>query len=396
MALFYRAQLRRLMLGTGLGLIAVALSGCGSIDDALFGDQAAAPSPAAQTAQATPAPAPEAPVSAPPSDQAAPETTPTPAPAPPPADLGITLASIEPATSTGTAVGQTVDRLHGEMASLHDKVAADLQQFASLKNAGAQNVTTYEEAKSHIVIRLQVGTTRGNPDLVSEWNAGQSALDALTGNINSLATLGTEISTDAGRAHTGRNTIADTFNMAGANDEDHRQLNVLQTEADQLVGALDQMQRSLSQTVQRQTAFVANERGNLTTLASAIKNGELYPTTDMPATASLAPSAATASSPGSAIVTIRFDRKKTDFEQELYAALNKALQSKPGATFRVVAVSPTGGSAAAMQTAQSDAHRHAQEVLKSMTDMGVPAARVSVSSSTDPSVSTGEVRVFAK
>jgi len=402
MRLSQAARTRFVALTLGLGSVGVGLAGCGTVDDALFGNQAAAPTPAARTAEAAPAPDAGAPAS---SDTAAPATDnsqsadTSSAPAAPVAspanDLGLTLGAIEPGADTSTPVGQNVTRLRGELSALHDKVAADLQQYGTLKSAAVQDVTTYQEAKSHIVIRLQVGTTKGNPELVSAWNTAQSALDTLTGNINSFAALATELTTDTGRGHTERDTIGDTFNMAGGTDEDRRQLTVLQQEAAQLVGVLDRVQAEVTRNVQRQTVFVGHERTNLTSLESDIKNGELYAGTQTASSA--APSmAADAGDAGKTVVTIKFDRAKVDYEQDLYTALNSALQAKPGASFRVVAVSPTGGSAAAVEKAQRDAQHHAQAVLKSMTDMGVPAARVGISSSTDPAVTSTEVRVYEK
>jgi hypothetical protein len=99
---------------------------------------------------------------------------------------------------------------------------------------------------------------------------------------------------------------------------------------------------------------------------------------------------------GTPLVTIRFDRPKVDYQQILYAALTQALQTRPGAAFSIVAVSPTRGTVTAVQLAQTAAQRHAQDVLRSMTDMGVPAARLAVTSQTDPGVSSNEVRVFIR
>jgi hypothetical protein len=95
-------------------------------------------------------------------------------------------------------------------------------------------------------------------------------------------------------------------------------------------------------------------------------------------------------------VVVRFDRPNVDYQQVLYAALNQALQSRPNANFQVVAVSPTRGNAASVQMAQTTARRHAQDVMRSMTDMGVPASRLNVASSTDPSAASSEVRVFIR
>jgi len=99
---------------------------------------------------------------------------------------------------------------------------------------------------------------------------------------------------------------------------------------------------------------------------------------------------------GAPLVVVKFDRPNVDYQQILYAALNQALQSRPGANFQVVAVSPTRGTAASVQMAQSTARRHAQDVMRTMTDMGVPATRLNVASTTDPNATSSEVRVFVR
>jgi len=173
-------------------------------------------------------------------------------------------------------------------------------------------------------------------------------------------------------------------------------LSVLEDETNQTIVLIDRLLREVSEDVQRQTAYAANERANLTTLAGAIKNGELY-TSDLGAPLLASTQPAMSSGYGnSALVTIKFDRPNVDYQQILYTALTQALQSRPGAQFQVTAVSPTRGTAAAVQLAQTDAKRHAQEVLRSMTDMGVPASRLTVSSMTDPGLGNTEVRVYVR
>ena len=93
---------------------------------------------------------------------------------------------------------------------------------------------------------------------------------------------------------------------------------------------------------------------------------------------------------------IKFDRPDVNYQQILYAALNQALQSRPSAGFEVVAVSPSRGNAASVQIGQTTARRHAQDVMRSMTDMGVPATRLGVASTTDPGAGGNEVRVFVR
>jgi hypothetical protein len=309
---------------------------------------------------------------------------------------GITPVQIEPGSNTGTAVSSTVANLRAQIVSIEDHLGANAQRLAGLHGQTGENATSYHEAKARITARLQGGTTRGNPELVAEWNTAQSALDQLSININALNSLGTVVANDSSTAHYVLDQITATFNVSGAVDEDHRQLSVLEDETNQTIILIDRLLKNVSDDIQRQTAYTANERANLTTLAGAIKNGELYGG-DLGGAPLLAMSSSTSSSySGTPLVVIRFDHNNVQYQQILYAALSQALQARPGAGFSVVAVSPTRGSVTAVQLAQTAAKRHAQEVMRSITDMGVPASRLQVASSTDPNATSSEVRVFVR
>jgi len=211
--------------------------------------------------------------------------------------------------------------------------------------------------------------------------------------------LGGDVANDSSTTHFVLDQITATFNVSGAVDEDHRQLSVLEDETNQTIILIDRLLKNVADDVQRQTAYAANERANLTTLASAIKNGELYGSdlaAPMVTSQGGGGGAMQVAAGGTPLVVIRFDRPNVDYQQILYAALSQALQSRPGAGFSVVAVSPTRGSVEAVQLAQTSAKRHAQEVMRSITEMGVPASRLGVASSTDPGATASEVRVFVR
>jgi hypothetical protein len=415
-----------------LALVAsLGLVGCSDIDNAMFGsdsseapasaepgtlppsgDQSAQQAPSNQVAS-NPAPSNPAPAYQPPAQQpvqqqpldnepgtlpAEPQAAPAqPAMAPAGGAMGgVMPIQIEPGSNTGTAVSSMVASLRAQVMSLQNHIASTSQRLAGMHGQAAENSTAYHEAKARITARLQVGTTRGNPELVAEWNTAQASLDQLSSNINALSALGTEISNDSSNAHYVLDQISATMNVSGAVDEDHRQLSVLEDETNQTVILIDRLLKNVSDDVQRQTAYTANERANLTTLAGAIKAGELYGG-DMGSPLLAASSASSVGSyGGTPLVVIRFDRNNVDYQQILYAALSQALQTRPGAGFSVVAVSPTRGTVTAVQLAQSAAKRHAQEVMRSITDMGVPASRLAVASSTDPNATSSEVRVFVR
>jgi hypothetical protein len=389
-----------------LALVAsLGLAGCSDVDDALFGasdetdmTQGAAAPGTLPSSQQQPQPAPQSQTYNAPQYSSSAGTLPdqTQASAPMMSSAGnITPIQIDGGSNTGTAVSNTIANLRGQMVSLENHLASNAQQLAGLHGQAAANATNYHEAKARITARLQVGTTRGNPELVAEWNTAQAALDQLTININSLNSLGTNVANDSSTAHYVLDQITATFNVSGAVDEDHRQLSVLEDETNQTIILIDRLLKNVSDDVQRQTAYAGNERANLTTLAAAIKNGELYGAElGSPMLASTTPMAT--SYGGTPLVVIRFDHANVDYQQILYAALNQALQTRPGAGFSVVAVSPTRGTVAAVQLAQTAAKRHAQEVMRSITDMGVPASRLAVASSTDPNATSSEVRVFVR
>jgi hypothetical protein len=307
----------------------------------------------------------------------------------------ITPIAIDPGSDTGTAVNKTIQALRTQMMGVEQKLAANAQRLSDLRNNGANAAGSYQQYKALITTRLQVGTTKGNPELVGQWNNAQASLDALSANINQLNALGTDITNDSSTAHFALDQIGATFNVSGAVDEDHRQLSLLEDETSQTIVLIDRLLKEVSDDVQRQTAYAANERANLTQLSSAIKNGELYG--GVPGiSAAQATGGIQLATAGAPLVVIRFDRPDVDYQQILYTALNQALQSRPNAGFEVVAVAPTRGNAASVQIAQTTAKRHAQEVMRSMTDMGVPATRMGVASATDQAATASEVRVFVR
>jgi hypothetical protein len=362
-------------LSAGLGLAA-----CSDMDsmfgDDTSGDMSAADAPSAAANSAPPTAA---------------SAFPSPATVPGGVSVAtITPLSIDAGPDTGTGVNKTIQSLRAQVSGLQQKLASNSAQLANLRNAGAGAAGAYQQARAHITTRLQVGTTRGNPELVAEWNTAQGQLDALSSNINALNTLGTDVTNDSSTAHYALNQIDATFNVSGAVDEDHRQLQLLEDETSQTIVMIDRLLKEVSDAVQRQTAYVGTERSNLTTLAASIKSGEMF------GGGVIAPIGFQSTGGGTPLVVVKFDHPDVDYQQILYAALNQALQNRPGASFQVVAVSPTRGTAASVQIAQTTARRHAQDVMRSMTDMGVPASRLAVASTTDPGTAVSEVRVFVR
>ncbi|MBL4739824.1 MAG: hypothetical protein JKY12_02460 [Sneathiella sp.] len=316
---------------------------------------------------------------------------------------GVTMAP-----NTGTFVGQKVAVLRSELGALQERLKLRNQQLQQIRTTTIGNSQTYHGTIAAINTRLQVGTTPGNPVLINQWNQGQLQLERIGADISSMNSLANAVASDSSMSAYLLESTRAAYGLSGAIEEDHRQLAILEDETNRTVVLVDRLLNELSEDISRQTAYVGNERSNLTTLSHSIKNGELLGSS-LASRAFLAPAPVASSSPvigartqnfasGSRqpLVVIRFDRPDVPYEQALYTAVNRTLQGRPQSVFDVVAISPIQGGAASVALSQSKATRNAQRVLRSLTDMGLPASRISLSASSSAQAATSEVHIYVR
>ena len=328
--------------------------------------------------------------------------------APPPA-LGTTSFAPSPvmaAQPTGTLVGRKVAQLRSELATLRENVRQHDDGLQKVRRTTTENAERYHGTVAAINARLQLGTTPGNPVLVGQWNAAQSELDRIGLDIVEMNGLANAVAADSAMVSYVLETTRATYGLQGAIDEDHRQLAVLEDETNRTRVMIDRLLNELSEDVGRQTAYVGNERRNLTALSLAIKNGEYYGRSlssraYLPAVspAGAAPSGSggnLAAADRRPLVVVRFDRADVPYQQALYNAVSRALERHPQATFELVAVTPSQGTPAENALNASRAKRHADDVLRTLAEMGLSANRVNLSSMTSPDAVTSEVHVYVQ
>ena len=351
-----------------------------------------------------------APVSAPQPTMAAQSMSATPPPA-----LGTTNFVPPPVSSpqaTGTFVGQKVSQHRNELRSMQSAINEHNRKLQEIRNVSTANAQRYHGTVAAVTARLQLGTTPGNPVLVNQWNAAQLALDRISSDITGMTSLGNSVATDSAMASYLLESLRATYGLSGAIDEDHRQLGILEDETNRTVVMIDRLLNELSEDIARQTTYVGNARGDLTTLSLAVKNGEMYGSSlSNRAFATAAPIASRAplatripppdgrmiaASGRRPLVVIRFDRPDVPYQQALYTAVKKAQERKPSAHFDLVAVAPSNGSPAQVQLAQSRSKRYAQDVLRTLSDMGLPSDMVSLSATTSGSTATNEVHIYVR
>lgn len=331
-----------------------------------------------------------------------------------PPQLGTTNFQVQapqPGQPTGTFVGNKVVQLRDDLSRLQTSISQHNRDLQAARQQTIGNAGAYHSRVAAIEARLQVGTTPGNPRLVSDWNQAQQQLETVNADIGSMNNLSNRVSADAAMSAYLLEATRAAFGLSGAVDEDHRQLEVLEDDVNKTVVLIQRLLTELSTDIARQSTYVANERADLNTLALAIKNGEMFGRS-LSSRAMLAGGSYVATSPGNPAVTsvargsaasgrrplvvIRFDRPNVQYQQALYTAVSRALERRPNASFDLVAVSPLQGSSAQAALNSSTARKNAQTVLRSLTDMGLPTDRVMLSAQSAPDASSNEVRIFVR
>ncbi len=310
------------------------------------------------------------------------------------------------AENTGTFVGQKVAQHRGELLSLQSIIAQRNEQLQVSRQRTKEDSQRYHGTIAAIKARLQIGTTPGNPILTSQWQTAQLELERLNADVSELNSLANSVASDSAMAAYLLEAARATYGLAGAIDEDHRQLTILEDETNRTVVLIDRLLNELSEDISRQTSYIGNERRNLNVIGLAIQNGEILGNSLFNrAFANAAPVGAGAPTPAAAVglppgqqplVIIRFDRSNVQFQQPLYNAISEALERRPLATFDLVAIAATGGTAAEAALNVSRVKQNADDVVRALADMGLPAERLRLSSTSSSDNAINEIRIYVR
>lgn len=331
---------------------------------------------------------------------------------------------ITPAVSSQTVVGRQIAQLRTDLNNLTTEVNGYAATQNDLRNRNQSMAQSYYNIVGEINAKLQTGTTPGNPRLVQRWQEASNSLDQFAQTSNEMNNLSSRIANSASMANYLLDSVRATYSLSGAVEEDHQALRQLEDDVQRSVVSIQRAYQDLTQDVSRQNAYIASERRNLQTLSLAIARGEVYgqnlgniaamgaanasmvapaPTTavaseNLPSgvlgqipvqQASAAPAAKTP------FVIIRFDREDVDYGQPLYQAMSQALEKNPMGNFEVVAVSPrSGGTKQAL--AGTTARKKAEDVMRTMSEMGVPADRMQLTTATNANSGSPEVHIFLR
>ncbi len=312
--------------------------------------------------------------------------------------------------TSDTIVSRKIGDIHRDLGNLQNDMAKLSERMLSLEKINQTNAAEYYADTATISTQLQSGTTPGNPRLLQKLATAQDSLDRLARNVNDMNELAIEITKSGSVASYLLEGTRSAYGLTGAVEEDHVQLAQLEDSINNTIIIVERLQNNVNDDITRSSAYLATERNNLRTMSLAVADGNLMgkalssrpftssaKKTDTVETAKLSnaeqPPAPTNPRP---LVKIRFDRENVDYKQPVYLALNEAMEKFPNARFELVAVYPSQGNAAMTAIESTKSRRNAEEVLRSMTQMGLPMDKVDISYAASPEVDSSEVHIYIR
>ena len=265
-----------------------------------------------------------------------------------------------------------------------------------------------------ISTQLQSGTTPGNPRLVQKLANAQDSLDQLSSNITHLNELSVEVKNSYSVANYLYETSKQAYGISGAIEEDHVMLAQLEDEISHTQTLIRRLLGNVTDDVSRTANYLSTERSNLRAMSLAITTGDLmgkslsrHPFSRSPVySADPALSAGTnahnyrgshpavAAPKNQLLAKIRFEKDNVNYQQSVYSAMRKALEEYPNAMFKLVAIYPETGNAAQAALSSTVARRNAEDVLRNITEMGMPMDRVEIGQFASAKADDSEVHIY--
>ena len=279
-------------------------------------------------------------------------------------------------------VGRKTVELRDQLQHLEDEVAQQTRQLDDIRRQLDESASGLDTRAEGIETRLKSRGTPNDPQLLADWNDAQDQLNRHSQEMARLTNISTWSTSDAALVSYILQSVRAASGQPGVTDLERRQLSQLERDANRASIDVDRLVSQVSGEIATRNLFVAAAHRRLAALGPAITLGR-------PAFPAASPAAANSRQ---ALVTIRFDRPDVAYEEELFGAVNEALQRRPDVAFDVVAVSPPGAAA----TSGPASKRNIESVVQSLTSMGLPPDRIRLSARTLADASGNEVRIYPR
>ena len=327
-----------------------------------------------------------------------------------------------------TRVSKKVRSLRSEYREIAETVKKLRERLYKLEDQTRTRSDRYFADVAALNTQLQTGTTPGNPRLKRRLNAARSNLVSLSQITADLSALSEDLEDVSSRASVLMENVRAAYSISGAIEEDHEALTRLEDDLQDLLITIDRTQKKVSDSMTRMRTYLSSESSNLRTLSMAVTNGNFYgrslsyrPFSRLSQSGSASRSDSRTLKrqtrlqaqeqagrlqnrskrespiPGKRrVMKIRFTNPNVKYEQALFNAISDVQERYPDASFELVAVHPEDGNNARSVIQSTRARRNAEEVLRKMREMGLPARDVELSRRASKSASSSEVHIYLR
>jgi hypothetical protein len=305
------------------------------------------------------------------------------APAPAAATGSVTSVSTLTGASAATpALGGKLGELRGQLQRLEGEVAEQTRQLNDIRRRLDESANSLDTRAGGIETKLKSRGAPNDPQLLTDWNDAQNQINRTSEDMARLTNISTWSTSDAALVSYILQSARAASGQPGVSEQERRQLAQLERDANRVSVNVDQLVSQVSGEIASRSLFVAAAHRRLAALGPAITLGRSAFPVASPAVAGSKP----------ALVTIRFDRPNVDYEEQLFGAVNEAIERRPDVAFDIVAVSPPGAPA----SSASASKRNIESVVQSLTSMGLPPDRLRLSARTLVDASGNEVRIYPR
>ena len=312
------------------------------------------------------------------------------------------------ADPSGTFVGQKISPLKEDLLAVGEAFNIHRDSYEEIKSRVYGSSTEFYGTVAAINTKLQLGTTPGNPVLVRQYDQAQTELDNIEEFMREINLLNQKVNADAGVVALLKSTLNKVLRLAGAIDQDHRQLELLEDDTEKLEIDIARLINEITEEISRQSGFTKIENQNMLVMAVAIRNGEAMGTGILNRSFLAAQALADAGPPdqqldvpqvnitGLPLVVIRFDDPDINYEKTLFDAIGTTVDKKSDATFGLVAVAPIGKNEGETRINSSKVKKYAERVLRSLVSFGLPSKKVALTAKTSGDVVVPEVHIYVQ
>ena len=297
--------------------------------------------------------------------------------------IAIALAVGACASTEGTNpyVDERIKTLKNEVSTAKDVQDRRKKTLNEMREHVVKSNGKYKDTVNKIQFSLSSGVEPANKDLIDQWKDARMQLEKNNDIAFDMRMLVAQLEKDVKILDYIDESVKGMDKIPGKTRNEQTELNQVLSDTAFLKKDVMALIKSTEDEADSSTVAVLNEKENLNDLALSIKEGRVVGmsnSSSMYSSHNMNGNNINAKSldqklvnGGRALIDIDMS-KNTDCSEPLYHSLSRALERDPSTSFQVVSIASN----------MSVAKKNSEKVISVLTEMGMPASRISIKSHT--------------